>query len=744
MEGESVSSFYIILSGSAYCFRTGEAGQEIIVSENLQHGDYFGEMAIIKSTLLTSTVECKEETTVLRIPKDRFVKVIQSSKFASLQMGQRMAVSAEVVAAIKHHGDSSDSAIDLQRILVSTRKGSEIASTIKDEATSNLLLKAFRSNILLANVPDTVHTTMVEVMYKKEVLCDESLIKEGDEGNCIYFVSSGSFEIFHNDSHGHPQLVDVAGKGSSFGELAMLYNAPRNATITSTEKSVVWVLEGQVYRTVLARYMNRKHNKHVEFLSNVPLFQTLSSSQISRIAGALNSITYEPGDVIVKQGDVGDRFFIVQSGSVHVSCERPSDGEEPLIVHLGDHSTGTIFGEKSLVEDVPRTATVTAIDTVQALYMSRDAFVDVMGPISDVLHQVCCEIDESEIRKIQAAKKRLNEERLSTTSGGITTSADLLLQCALDEFQYLGAIGRGSFGFVSLVKHKTTGQTYALKALNKMHIVDKGQQEHLKNEKNIMLQLDSPFITNLRGIFKDQDFIYFLLDANLGGELFSLLRTNKTFSLKVARFYAANVVVGLEAMHSKGIVWRDLKPENLLIGNDGYLKFIDFGFAKRIGHKRTYTLCGTPDYLPPEVLRGEGHNLSVDYWTLGVLIYEMLTGFPPFRSSRPMNTYRKILTSSISFPPGMDPSAKSIIKSLMDRRVQKRLGSGPTGIEELKKHEFFHSIDWTQVEKKSLKPPYIPSIAHEADLSHFAPVPSLDPGRTRKYVDDGSKWDEDF
>lgn len=193
----------------------------------------------------------------------------------------------------------------------------------------------------------------------------------------------------------------------------------------------------------------------------------------------------------------------------------------------------------------------------------------------------------------------------------------------------------GSFGRVRLAKNKKTGEFYAMKILKKFEIIKTKQVDHVISENSILVEIDHPFLVGLKGFTQDARYLYFLMDYIPGGELFTYLRTEGQLDAEQARFYAAQVTIMFEYMHSKNIIYRDLKPENILIDEEGYLKLTDFGFAKFCEGK-TYTLCGTPEYLAPEVLLNKGHSKPVDWWTLGILTYEMIAGIDPFNADDPM------------------------------------------------------------------------------------------------------------
>ena len=248
----------------------------------------------------------------------------------------------------------------------------------------------------------------------------------------------------------------------------------------------------------------------------------------------------------------------------------------------------------------------------------------------------------------------------------------------LDEYELLKALGEGSFGRVYIARHKTNGQYWAFKQLKKYEIIKSKQVDHLKNEVYILNSVQHPFIVKMAGMTQDNRFLYIGMEFVVGGELFTYLRRVVRFPKLQTALYTAQVTLMFEHLHSQNVIYRDLKPENLLIDGEGYLKLTDFGFAK-IVENRTYTLCGTPEYIAPEIILNKGHGKGVDWWTVGVLIFEMLAGIDPFNDADPMMIYQNIIRGNLKFPRTFDKDGRSLVKHLLVSDLSKRYGNLKNG-----------------------------------------------------------------
>ncbi|KAI0319989.1 AGC/Akt protein kinase [Amylostereum chailletii] len=289
----------------------------------------------------------------------------------------------------------------------------------------------------------------------------------------------------------------------------------------------------------------------------------------------------------------------------------------------------------------------------------------------------------------------------------------------IDAFDLLKVIGKGSFGKVMQVRKKDTQRVYALKTIRKANIASRpGEITHILAERTVLALVNNPFIVPLKFSFQNPDKLYLVMIN--GGELFYHLQREGKFDEYRSRFYAAELLCALEHLHMFNVVYRDLKPENILLDYTGHIALCDFGLCKLNMSEtdKTNTFCGTPEYIAPELLESQGYTKTVDWWTLGVLLYEMMTGLPPFYDENVNVMYQRILSDPLHFPPDMPSEAQSVITALLQRDPARRLGAN--GGEEIKRHPFFaRHIDWARLIQKKIQPPFKPSVESVLDVANF-------------------------
>ena len=280
-----------------------------------------------------------------------------------------------------------------------------------------------------------------------------------------------------------------------------------------------------------------------------------------------------------------------------------------------------------------------------------------------------------------------------------------------EHLRELRVLGDGTFGEVKLVLDVRTKALYARKSLHKAQVIELRQEEAIVREKRVLAECDHPFLLRLIGTFTDATHLHMLLEYVCGGELFDLLREYESFTEPTTAFYGGCIASALAYLHERAWVYRDLKPENILLDERGYLKIVDFGFAKKLlAADRTWTLCGTPEYIAPEIISNKGHATPVDWWALGVLLYEMLDGRPPFDASDPMEIYRLILHERVEPPRTFSAVAKALTTALLVKEPAARLGALADGSAGVFGHPFFAEVDWEALLRRELKPPTTPDV----------------------------------
>ncbi|XP_032880926.1 ribosomal protein S6 kinase alpha-2 isoform X2 [Amblyraja radiata] len=293
------------------------------------------------------------------------------------------------------------------------------------------------------------------------------------------------------------------------------------------------------------------------------------------------------------------------------------------------------------------------------------------------------------------------------------------------QFELLKVLGQGSYGKVFLVKKikgSDAGQLYAMKVLKKATLKVRDRVRS-KMERDILAEVNHPFIVKLHYAFQTEGKLYLILDFLRGGDLFTRLSKEVMFTEEDVKFYLAELALALDHLHGLGIIYRDLKPENVLLDEDGHIKITDFGLSKEaVDHdKRAYSFCGTIEYMAPEVVNRRGHAQSADWWSFGVLMFEMLTGSLPFQGKDRKETMALILKAKLGMPQFLSPEAQSLLRALFKRNPCNRLGAGSDGVEEIKRHNYFGTIDWNKLYRKEIKPPFKPAVGRPEDTFHFDP-----------------------
>jgi len=542
----------------------------------------------------------------------------------------------------------------------------------------------------LSELEDTMLTRISDALTTVKFPERERIITKGDVGEVFYILREGTVKV-HDIGNGDSRYVDqFLGPGEAFGERALLTGEPRLANCTATTPCTLLCLSRQTFETTLGPLQSLiDHAFKKRVLMGVPIFANshFQPYEMTRLTDLVTEVQLPKGTRLAAEGQPANKnLYIIRVGRVVIANDNGM---------INDLSCGDYFGETAIQEE---DATISH----QTIVIEEDT--------------VCGVLTQDSIRSIIGDVSRLGKP-LPPVASKLDNSYKL------KDMQKVRILGVGTFGKVWLVNHVKGKKPFALKMLEKNEIIGHHQVEGVIREKNIMSSLDHPFVVNLISTFQDQNSLYMLIELVQGGELFSVIHTETKDGIPNinARFYAACILESLSHLHHRHISYRDLKPENILIDAKGYGVLVDLGFAKIVMDK-TYTLCGTPEYLAPEIILSKGHDKGVDYWALGVLIYEMLVGRSPFYAygSDQVSLFKRIVQVKYGFPQGtVIDLAQDLIGHLIVRRQANRFGCLARGDMDVRDHPWLAPIDADKLLKKRIAAPWVPQLKDKLDASHF-------------------------
>jgi len=652
----------------------------------LSKSSHFGEAALVNGGLRAATVLCTQDMKACIINRADFLTL----DIKGLNLPKRKAViqgdEPQVAVSVALKKKTPQEAQLIKQAMMANDKIGPLLKDMSPSAVNQIVDAAFSMNV----------ETGTEIIRQHHIKADN-----------LYVVAAGKFDIFKDG-----QKVQEVGPGGSFGELALLYRAPRAATVMAASAGKLWAVSRQELREVTQAPLRAKLDAFAKRLDQVDILKDVSKAEKAKLADALVEQTFYKGETIIKQGDEGVTFYIVSEGQVDVEV----NGKK--VSQVTPASNPNFFGERALLNDDVRAATIKAASAkVKIMALDRESFLMVK-----------------------------NKNKPSKVGEGSSAN---FVEYSLKKLKRIGLLGCGGFGKVTLEKCEMTGNVFAVKALSKGHIVQQRQENSVLNESTILRMTNSPFLVRVAATFNESQHLYFLLEAASGGELFTIYQRNSFHGKEAyARFYTACVLRAFQHLHERNILYRDLKPENLLLDAKGYCKVTDFGLAKFvIGY--TYTTCGTPDYFAPEMVLGLGHSLAVDWWTFGVLIYELTQGDTPFSDDDVMKIYRKVKMGlqSVAFPDNGGHWV-ALVKSLLVAEPSERLAVRPPGMSKnVEQHPYYSDPkvcwDWAALDSRTMTPPYVPTVKSKTDLGNFEASEEDAPPEI-PYKDPGTGWDAQF
>jgi len=672
-----------------YVVREGSVVTVGLQPQKYAKGQFFGQVELLQNSKIQETRRAEAASSCVAFRKEDFMKLVPLNEFLRDVQQQQFAL-ASGEKGKQMRGRRFGESAEASTATAATGRGSVSRPTTKKSAEQIArIMSAVKSQIIFSRLNELQLQMLQGAMAEHSVPVGQNVITQGEKGNHFFIVDSGELNVFITDEKegSAPQRVKAFGPGDSFGELALMYNCPRTATITAATDAVLWSLDRVSFRQIVLEANTKKASMYESFLEKVTLLAPLSKDQRNRMVDALEEVSVAASERIINEGDEGTHFYIIVEGEVSIT-KQGTDGE------LARRKTGDYFGELSLRTGAPTIASVTAATSCKVVRMDRGAFQRLLGPLDSLLAMrkyttggVEVSAAQAEDGNASAAPTGVPTEHAFAKAEGSLTLSDLLVT--------KGTLGEGAFGKVRRCQVIATGEVFALKQMQKADILSMGQVEHIMQETEVLSKISHPFVTNKYAGFTTPCNLILIMEFCPGGDLFDQLYRHKSFNIPDTRIFTSQVLLPLEYLHSMSIVHRDLKLENILVSQDGALKLTDFGFAKYIKY-RSWTLCGTPEYLAPEIILEKGHGKAVDYWAFGVLFYEMLNGHSPFEAEDHLATYQKILDGAVNYPPKMDPEAVDLISKLLQKDITRRYGNLRDGCKDIKEHAFYarHGFDW--------------------------------------------------
>eukprot|EP00611_Tribonema_gayanum_P005379 TRINITY_DN145_c4_g1_i1.p1 TRINITY_DN145_c4_g1~~TRINITY_DN145_c4_g1_i1.p1 ORF type:complete len:1103 (-),score=403.39 TRINITY_DN145_c4_g1_i1:604-3912(-) len=540
---------------------------------------------------------------------------------------------------------------------------------------------------------------VVQVMKPEFVKAGDPVIKQGDEGDKFYVVDSGTYGVSVTDHKGQANQVSVITEpGASFGELSLMYGKPRTATVTCTRDGQLWSLDRRAFRGVLVERM--VHEDMIKVLRKVKTLSKLTTLRLQQLCEALKEEEFKAGEYIARQGEAGDKFYVVASGEVSC-CLRGEGGEEEQVSRIGKNG---FFGETALLRSDVRKVSFVAAGQVRVLSLSRADVEARLGRLIDVL--------EADMAR---------EAKTMGVHAQDAAAARALAGSQYSDLTFLRwAVQLGNYGFVATMEHRRLGRAFSVKVISKCAAADEGQEAALAHEAAILRALSKScaFVPAILHTMQDARCFCTVYKARVACDLIALA-DRRPLTQPACQWLCACIASGVAHLHEEGIIHRRVTPHCVYITEQGYAQIADMSCATKMTGSRAYTMIGDPQYLAPEVISGQGYGFSVDHWALGILTYEMLEAATPFgkgsisagnASTAELSNETEIYINISCFDPAKlglsshaTPAAAAFMRSLLAPAPENRLGY--SGADAVRAHDFFQGIAWDAMDSGEARPP---------------------------------------
>jgi len=609
--------------------------------------------------------------------------------------------------------------------------------------------EALAKSFIFANLERRAVDAMVSKMYSILVSAGTALTEEGHVGDAMYIVQSGEFSAFQTRM-GTEIKIQTLVKGDMIGELGLLTRAKRMMTVRANRKSRVWVCTRQTFKSESKHSVEETELTKNVFLEKAPIIGDFPIETRKAIASVMEFVEFDPFTSIMCENDACDgNFYIIVSGRADVSRLDPDTSEERTVHHLFRYD---FFGEaETLMGMGVRKFTVRSVEDALTCYrIGREDFTALVAPMGDkLLAEKSREVIRERMHRLKGGESwrmanirllgtaRVGGKQLNiSTTGKVNPRTFETLrngQMADVELVEKELLGGGTGGEVyRVLQNGTISRMFALKRARKLAVME--NSSHIFHEKEVTSEISHFSLMCQHACFQDNHHLYMLFDIMDGCDLMDMLanmarvktipaeidgmmqnvRMQMGLSEDVARYYVAMIILAFEYLHSNQIIYRDLKPENVLVAMDGRCKLGDFGYSRKLDvGERAFTFCGTPGYVAPEIVLSKGYGYAVDWWALGVLTFVIITSQQPFSFSKdplnkedPMVVMRRIvdMSFSVEYPPYASETVCHFISQLLRRDASKRLGNIAGGVSQLKNHPWFEEFDWSLLESGEYKP----------------------------------------
>lgn len=714
---------YVVVQGKCSLILNEPEQKEIILKE------VFGDWEILNSSELKGTIICKEDSIIWVCPKNKvqeYIQIIRKnniediSKYINntldiLDKEKRKVIIQNINVLEYNENDIITNGTDQLQSLFLNRKGtvlykkdseiigtidqgklfgcSELYQSLKSKyeaiAKSNCRLFALSyeciktilgSNYILDLTAFLVFNSFEHSYYfkhiKKETLRKlptlfkhkfyrqgDIIFKRGEDINkSIAILLDGS--IYNSKSNKiEASSEEIINEKEIYNENTILITndiiAYNNCIVAYSELSKVQkTIRGKIKEIVTKGIK-------VKLLKSSLFFQYFPIGKIDEFEKEMVYEKYEDNTPIFRQGEAGDKLYLIKSGRVDFFVNAK---------YVRSRHENQTFGERSLYLKEKRSATAITYRTVElySLQIKNMSSLFTPGLNAYIKEKIALEDSSIELRDLDNVKP----------------------------------LGKGSFGFVNLVKYKKNNQSYAIKAIHISTIDLRNMYSYVEQEKNVLLKLDHPFIVKLVKILKRDQYIFFLFEYVNGKSLYNIIKELEILNKHQTQFYIASLITVMNYLHSRGIVHRDIKPDNVMINENGWVKVIDFGIVKEIKNNKTWTVIGTPGYMAPEVIRGESYGFEVDFWSIGICLYECYCGKKPFgdETKDPIEIYKAVLNNQLAFPSFVhDTDFKTLVSKLLDKSNERL-----TNCSLIQREEWFNDFNWKGLTNRTCVPPYKP------------------------------------